>query len=84
MVYEQNTMESIGGCYRSSRILYAIFFSPWRGNSYIYLPAKLAFTLVLRTPCLPFSGFALRPRGHTPLEPPTAFLQTLLTLSAVL
>jgi hypothetical protein len=32
----------------------------------------------LRVHCLPFSGFALRPKGHTPLEPPTAFLQTLL------
>jgi len=24
--------------------------------------------------CLPFSGFALRPKGHTPLEPPIDFL----------
>ncbi|MBS3819924.1 hypothetical protein KGY73_10540 [bacterium] len=27
-------------------------------------------------PCLPFSSFALRPRGHTPLDPPDSFLET--------
>ncbi|MBS3820127.1 transposase [bacterium] len=27
-------------------------------------------------PCLPFSSFALRPKGHTPLDPPDSFLET--------
>ena len=40
---------------------------PWRGNSCAFpLP-----TLAQKARCLPFSGFALRPKGHTPLEPPT-------------
>jgi hypothetical protein len=62
--------------FRSSRILYAISSPPWRGK--LLPPSNVRFAL-----CLPFSGFALRPRGYTPLEPPTAFLQTLLPLSAV-
>jgi hypothetical protein len=40
---------------------------PWRGNSCAFpLP-----TLALKARCLPFSGVALRPKGHTALEPPT-------------
>ncbi len=57
------------------QIFNAIPSPPWRGN--LLPPSNVRFAL-----CLPFSGFALRPRGHTPLEPPTAFLQTLLSFSA--
>jgi len=40
--------------------------APWRGNSCAFpLP-----TLPSKARCLPFSGFALRPKGHTSLEPP--------------
>jgi hypothetical protein len=54
---------------------------PWRGNCFLYQPVKLCFHVRFAL-CLPFSGFALRPRGHTPLEPPTAFLLTLFFFSA--
>jgi hypothetical protein len=40
---------------------------PWRGNSCAFpLPTR-----AVKARCLPFSGVALRPNGHTPLEPPT-------------
>jgi hypothetical protein len=57
------------------QIFNAIPSPPWRGD--LLPPSNDRFAL-----CLPFSGFALRPRGHTPLEPPTAFLPMLLSFSA--
>jgi hypothetical protein len=57
------------------QIFNAIPSPPWRGN--LLPPSNVRFAL-----CLPFSGFTLRPRGHIPLESPTAFLQTLSLFSA--
>ena len=73
------------------RIYNAIPLPPWRGN---YLPpSNVRFAL-----CLPFSGFALRPKGHPPWNPQrrsfkrccpsrpcgTAPLSSFLILSALL
>jgi len=40
---------------------------PWRGKNSPFQRSPLA-------PCLPFSGFALRPKGNTPLDPPICLL----------
>ncbi len=68
-------LEDQGNISALVQIFNAIPSPPWRGN--LLPPSNDRFAL-----CLPFSGFALRPRGHTPSEPPTAFLQTLLSFSA--